>query len=50
MKSLLARIAAHRPNDARITFRETRDEVCTPACRSAAHIARTTTATYRARL
>ncbi|SFO36285.1 MULTISPECIES: hypothetical protein [Actinomadura] len=49
MESLLARIAAHRRHGARITFRETRGEVCTPACRSAAHVDRTTTAAYRAR-
>jgi hypothetical protein len=50
MRALLARIAAPRSSTGRITFRETRDEVCNSACRTAAHVDRVTTAAYRARL
>lgn len=52
MKTLLTRIAAHRAAarmSDRITFRDDRGEVCTSACRAAAHRDRVTTAAYRAR-
>ncbi|WP_176611575.1 hypothetical protein [Actinomadura sp. WMMB 499] len=52
MKALLARIAAHgtgRPRTGQITFRDERGEVCTRACRSAAHRGRVATAVHRAR-
>ncbi|MEU5991934.1 hypothetical protein ABZ806_23425 [Spirillospora sp. NPDC047418] len=49
MKALLARITAHRTRTDQITFREDRGQVCTAACRSAAHVSRVTTAAYRAR-
>ena len=48
MKKLLARITARRVKT--VAFCETCGEVCTHACRSAAHIDRVTTAAYRARL
>ncbi|MEV5830924.1 hypothetical protein AB0L25_35695 [Spirillospora sp. NPDC052242] len=53
MKTLFARITAHRPDRRRvgeITFRDGRGEVCTRACRSTAHRDRVTIAAYRARL
>lgn len=48
MKTLLARIAAHRAKI--VTFCDGCGQVSTPARRSAAHIARVTTAAYRTRL
>jgi hypothetical protein len=54
MKTLLTRIAAHAAHHAvtgeRITFHESRGEVCTSACRAAVHRDRVTTAVHRARL
>lgn len=53
MKTLFARITAHRPTSPRIgkiTFQDGRGEVCTRACRSAAHRDRVTIAAYRTRL
>lgn len=56
MKTLLTRMihaahpAAHRAAAIeRVTFREDRGEVCTSACRAAAHRDRVITAAYRAR-
>lgn len=58
METLLARIAAHAAHHAvhraatgeRVTFRDGRGEVCTSACRAAAHRDRVATAAHRARL
>mgnify|MGYP001335056014 CR=1 FL=1 len=62
MKTLLARIAAHAAHHTahraahraatgeRVTFRDGRGEVCTGACRAAAHRDRVATAAHRARL
>ena len=48
MKTLLARITARRVKA--VAFCGTCGQVCTHACRSAAHIDRVTTAAYRVRL
>ncbi|MFA1542858.1 hypothetical protein [Actinomadura monticuli] len=48
MGTLLARITARRVKG--VAFCDTCGQVRTPACRSAAHLGRVTTAAYRARL
>lgn len=48
MKMLFGWIIARRVKA--VSFCETCGQVCTPACRSAAHIDRVTTAAHRARL
>ncbi|SEG75922.1 hypothetical protein SAMN04489712_11198 [Thermomonospora echinospora] len=52
MKALLTRLAAHhaRVQASSVVFHERGGEVCTRACRSAAHRDRVTTAALRARL
>ncbi|MFC9975671.1 hypothetical protein ACFVH6_32760 [Spirillospora sp. NPDC127200] len=51
MKALLARITRRAaPAPGQVAFRDGRGEVCTRACRSAAHRDRVTVAAYRARL
>jgi hypothetical protein len=48
MRTLLSKITGRRVKS--VAFCETCGQVCTPACRSSAHIDRVTTAAYRARL
>ncbi|MFA1549760.1 hypothetical protein [Actinomadura chokoriensis] len=53
MKTLLTRITAQHStarSGGRVTFRDDRGEVCTSACRAAAHRDRVATAAHRARL
>ncbi|MEU9867872.1 hypothetical protein AB0C87_08490 [Actinomadura sp. NPDC048021] len=51
MKTLFSRIAAQTVRASeRITFSDDRSEVCTSACRAAAHRDRISTAAHRARL